>query len=138
MPQVYFLSVVSLLIAGLTLARVFVGERVGALSAWPAMVEDQKVRRIIGISAGVIGLLKLIVRSPQETIPVAGDFLPAIAGIVVGGLLLYEDYYMRKMSDMEEDDTAPKTFLLGYRDQIGLGAAAIGAVHFLLPGITLL
>ena len=138
MPQVYFLSVVTLLIGGMTLARAFVGERFSFLSGWPTLVEGEKTRRIIAIVTVVVGLLKLIVRSPGETIPVGGDFLPAIAGIVVGGLLLYEDYYVRKMAGLEEEEAEPNAMLLGYRDQIGMAAVIIGMAHFLLPSVTLL
>ncbi|MCW8961350.1 MAG: hypothetical protein OQK29_07280, partial [Ignavibacteriaceae bacterium] len=47
-------------------------------------------------------------------IPVAGDLIPAVAAIVVGILVLYEDYYMRKVSAQAEDAPTPKAFLLGY------------------------
>lgn len=138
MPQVYFLSVVSLLIGGLTLARAFVAERFSFLAGWPPLVEGEKTRRIIGIVTLLVGVLKLIVRSPGETIPVGGDFLPAIAGIVVGALLLYEEYYVRKMAGLNEEEAPPNTLLLGYRDQLGMAAVVIGVAHFLLPSVTIL
>ena len=141
MQQIYLLSVVTLLIGGLTLARAFASERISFLAGWPALVDNDQTRRIIGIVAGLVGIIKLfvVVKSPDmELAFVVGDFLPAAAGIVVGILLLYEDYYARKMAGLDEEEAPPKTLLLGYRDQIGMTTVVIGLVHFLMPSMPML
>ena len=96
----------------------------------------------MGAVAGVVGILKLIVRSPGETVPVAGDLLPALAGIALGGLLLADT--LRTPRNGALDDAEPVAVdkvtnaVMPYRTPLGIGGIVVALIHFLLPSLTIL
>ena len=141
MAQLYMLSILSLLGAGLILSSDYLVERMEWLSGIKDVAQRKNVRIIVGIVAGVVGVLKLIVRSPGETVPVAGDLLPALAGIALGGLLLADTLRAARGAVTEDEPIAVDKVtnaVMPYRTPIGLGGIVIALVHFLLPALTIL
>lgn len=92
MAQFYLLSVLSNMIAGLTLAGDYLGEKMPFLASFKNLRANRPAQVIIGIVTLLIGVFKLIILSPGETIPVVGDILPALSGIALGGILLVESF----------------------------------------------
>ena len=75
--------------------------------------------------------------SPGETVPVAGDLLPALAGIALGGLLLADTLRIpREEEPMAVDKVA--NAVMPYRTPLGIGGIVVALVHFLLPALTIL
>ena len=137
MAQLYMLSILSLLGAGLILSSDYLVEKMEWLSGLKDLAHQRNVRIGVGVAAGIIGILKLIVRAPGETIPVAGDLLPALAGIALGGLLLADT--LRVSSDDEPVAVDKVTnAVMPYRTPLGLGGIVVALVHFLLPAIIIL
>ncbi|MEE8441656.1 MAG: hypothetical protein V3S41_08050, partial [Spirochaetia bacterium] len=62
MAQLYMLSILSLLGAGLVLSSDYLAERMEWLSGLKNLAHQRNAQLGIGIAAGVIGILKLIVR----------------------------------------------------------------------------
>ena len=142
MAQLYMLSILSLLGAGVILSSDYLVERMDWLSGLKDFAQQRTVRIAVGAVAGVVGILKLIVRSPGETVPVAGDLLPALAGIALGGLLLADT--LRTPRNGALDDAEPVAVdkvtnaVMPYRTPLGIGGIVVALIHFLLPSLTIL
>jgi hypothetical protein len=136
MPQFYLLSVVTNVLAGLALAGDYLGEKIAFLSSWKGIRERRGVLIAIGVSAAVVGILKLIFRSPGESVYVAGDLLPALLGIVQGAALLAEGFRQRVESS-EPLESVSKA-VLTYRVPLGIAGMVVAFLHFLMPRVLFL
>ena len=142
MAQLYMLSILSLLAAGLILSSDYLVERMAWLSGLKEFAAQRGVKIGVGIVTAIVGIMKLIVRSPGETVPVAGDLLPALAGIVLGGLLLADTLRAGRDSIATEEQPVAvdkvTNAVMPYRTPIGIAGMVIAIVHFLLPALTIL
>jgi hypothetical protein len=96
-------------------------------------------RLILGILTALIGILKLFLpvkgASAVSGFPVLGDFLPALAGIAGGFILLFGFYREHKTGyDRENDLDRIGDAFIRYRKITGFTLVAIGLLHFLFPG----
>lgn len=137
MAQLYMLSILSLLGAGLILSSDYLVEKMEWLSGLKDLAQQRNLRIGVGIAAGIVGILKLIVRSPGETVPVAGDLLPALAGIALGGLLLADTFRISRDDEPAAVDKVTNA-VMPYRTPLGLGGIVVALVHFLLPSLIIL
>ncbi len=137
MAQFYLLSILSNIIAGLTLAGDYLGEKFPFLASFKNLRANRPATIIIGVVAIVIGLIKLVVLSPGENVPVAGDLLPALTGIVVGGILLVEAF-RAKVESQSEPMRKISSVMLTYRVPVGIVGVAVAVLHFLFPGAPIL
>jgi hypothetical protein len=134
MAQLYLLSVVANIVAGLTLSADYLGERMPFLAGWTKLRESRSAAVTIGLVTAIVGVLKLIVRSPGERVPVVGDLLPALGGIALGLILLGESF--RKGASTPETGVDKVTsVVLTYRVPVGIAGIIVGVLHFLLPGV---
>jgi hypothetical protein len=136
MPQFYLLSVVTNVLAGLALAGDYLGEKIAFLSSWKGIRERRGVLIAIGVSAAVVGILKLIFRSPGESVYVAGDLLPALLGIVQGAALLAEGF--RQRVESSEPLESVSKVVLTYRVPLGIAGMVVAFLHFLMPRVLFL
>ncbi|MFW5688944.1 MAG: hypothetical protein ACOC1U_05155 [Spirochaetota bacterium] len=137
MSQFYFLSVATLLFGGVIAAADFLSDRLSALSPLAGLTERRGLVLTVGIATAVVGLLKLFLRAPADSIPVAGDLLPAVAGIATGGVLILSQ--MGRRSEIgPEVSQAPPPALVEYKSPIGLAGIIVGLLHFLFPGAVIL
>jgi len=134
MLQFYFLSVVLNALAGYLL---FFDE-----DAFPEFkngfsINNESFKFIVGILAALIGLLKLL--SPIEgDVPVVGDLIPAIVGLLCGFILIFEYYRNRSSVEDSEQTEKIRIILLGNRKIVGLVALIVAALHFIFPTLLLL
>jgi len=131
------LSILSLLSAGVILSSDYLVEKMEWLSGLSDLAGRRNVRLIVGAITAVVGFLKLIVRSPGETVPVAGDLLPALAGLALGGLLLVDTLRVPREDETPAVDKVTKA-VMPYRTPLGIGGIVIAVVHFLLPALLIL
>jgi hypothetical protein len=138
--QFYLLSIFANIVAGLTLAGDYLGERIPFLSSFKTLREDRTARLVIGAAALAIGVIKLFVGSPGELVPVAGDLLPALTGIALGGVLLVEAFrpQMEKQGEKLRKVKTISKAVLSYRVPLGIAGVVVAFVHFLLPGVIIL
>ncbi len=137
MAQFYLLSIFANIVAGLTLAGDFLGGRFAFLSSFKSLRENRAAQVIIGAVTLVVGVIKLFVGSPGELVAVAGDLLPALGGIILGGVLLVEAFRTHIEKKGEKATTISKA-VLSYRVPVGIAGVAIALVHFLFPGVVIL
>ena len=136
MAQFYLLSVVTNVLAGLALAGDYLGEKIAFLSSWKGIRERKGALIAIGLSAAVVGVLKLIFRSPGERVYVAGDLLPALLGIVQGAALLAEGFRQRVESSEQLESVSRA--VLTYRVPVGIAGMVVAFLHFLVPRVLFL
>jgi hypothetical protein len=137
MSQFYLLSIVSTLLSGFVLSGDYLGARVPALATFRAWLESRGAAITLGIVTAAIGFLKLFIRAPGDTVPVAGDLLPAIAGMAVGAALFFEAL-LRKPATPERPVDRYAKAVLTYRIPLGIVCAAVALLHFLFPRAVIL
>ena len=137
MSQLYLLSIVSTVLTGFVLSGDYLGARVPALATFRAWLENRGAAIVLGLATAAIGFLKLIVRAPGDTVPVAGDLLPAIAGLAVGAALFFEAL-LRKPTTPERPVERYAKAVLSYRIPLGILGVAAALLHFLFPGAVIL
>jgi hypothetical protein len=130
MSQFYLLSVVSCVLTGLVLSGDYLGARVPALATFRAWLESRTAALSLGLATAVIGFLKLFIRAPGDGVAVAGDLLPAIAGMAVGATLFFEAL-LRKPATPERPVERYAKAVLTYRIPLGLAGVAVALLHFL-------
>jgi hypothetical protein len=91
-------------------------------------------RLVLGILAGATGILKLL--SSVDAIPILGDLVPAIAGIIAGFVLVFG--YYRESASVSALETEGKLDRLGdiflkYQKGVGFILLVSAALHFLFP-----
>ncbi len=137
MMQFYLLSVLANLVASLTLAGDYLGERVPFLRPFKEVRGKRGEQIAIGVTALVVGLIKLFVLSPGEHVVILGDLLPALTGIVIGGILLAELNQGRVEQAGEPIRKLSRTALT-YRVPLGIGGIVVAFLHFLFPNMMIL
>jgi hypothetical protein len=137
MAQFYLLSVCLNVIAGLTLAGDYLGEKIQLLASFKNIRANRAAQTAVAVAVAAVGLVKLIVLAPGEHVPVVGDLLPALTGILLGGILLIEAYRPHVEGRSEQLEKLSKT-VLTYRVPAGIAGAVIGFIHFLFPGAVIL
>jgi hypothetical protein len=94
------------------------------------------LRVTVGVVSFITGFLKLL-SVTRGDVPVVGDLLPALSGLLLGGTVLFDRYKERSTVTSNTTQTAEK-LLLNNRTAIGLVGIGISAVHFLLPRVLFL
>jgi hypothetical protein len=133
MLQFYFLSIFVNILAGLTLTADYLGKRFKAFLPFKELFGKSNVKTTVGISAFVVGFLKLLIRSTPTDVPVVGDFLPAVAGLVMGAGLVLGIIKERGAEPTDKVGGLEKA-VMTYRVPLGIAGLVISALHFLLPG----
>jgi hypothetical protein len=102
----------------------------------PAFLKNESFRLILGVLTMVVGLLKIL-SATKGDIPVIGDLIPAVIGLMAGFVLIFEFY--RKQSVLEEERPATLgRFLLNHKRMVGFAAIVAAVLHFLFPSVLLL
>ena len=175
--QIYLLSVLSTIAAGAILAADYLADRVPALEPLRRFAASSRAKSALGATAAVVGLVALVWRFPPRriTVPgqepeilfigqriILGDLLPAVAGMLLGAILIADRYREGRLSgdDVEQvaagdeaadGDATPESpvsvatriaqignAIRPYRAPLGVAGIAIGLIHFLLASLPLL
>jgi len=132
MVQLYFLSIVFNGLAGFLFVFADLSGGEAAENNAKFSFVGSGFRLVIGILSAVTGILKLL--SPMEGMPILGDFLPALAGLGAGFMLIFGFYRERSPSvDSEEKINRFGEIALHYRKAVGIALLAVALLHFLFP-----
>jgi len=93
--QIYLLSIVTILLSGIALAfdRLQQSLRIGSLFNGE-MFSRPTFRLVLGVVTLLVGFFQFLTVAPED-IPVIGDLVPGVTGIVLGCILAM-DYYREK------------------------------------------
>jgi hypothetical protein len=138
--QLWFLSVLLNVLAGLVL--IFTAssseeptETADGFASAPAFFENKTFRLVLGILCVLVGVIKLGVT--QTRVPILGDLLPALAGIVSGGALLIE-YYTHSSSLSVELPGFLRKICIDEKKYLGIVSIVVAVLHFIFPKILFL
>jgi uncharacterized membrane-anchored protein len=136
--QLYFLSIVFNGLAGFLF--VFEDSKAdnSAENNRKLSVIGDGFRLLLGILAVLTGILKLL--SPMAGIPILGDLVPALAGIVAGFILIYSFYRERSSENVDGQEKINHfgEIFLHHRKTIGIILLASAVLHFLFSKAFLL
>ena len=129
MIQLYFLSILCNGLSGYILFSGDSGESIE--KSMRLSLQNPTFNLVLGILSIVTGFLKLL--SPFENrIPIFGDMIPALAGVIAGFLLTF-GIYRQNSSSTEGTLGHLGEKLLLVRKPLGLGLLAVALLHFLFP-----
>jgi hypothetical protein len=137
MYQIYVLSIVTTILAGLTLAYQRIETRLGLDRIFnPELFTRGGFRLGVGLVTFVVGFLKLLSVSPGD-VAVVGDLVPALSGLVMGFALSFQ--YYRERTEVESSTVQSLDKIFGaYSGTIGVIGALSGVVHFFLHRVLFL
>ena len=150
MAQFYFLSVLLNVLCGLILVygtnlasgeipssdAADTGSEEKSLKDGFKGFDNKTFRLIIGILSVFVGILKFL-SVYRNDIPVIGDLLPALAGLMGGASILLE-YFMGTTTEEINIPEAVKKIFIECRKYIGVGCLVVGVLHFIFPQVPIL
>lgn len=142
MLQFYFLSILLNLVTGLVLFCEkdrtqddfgFSSEPEETSSGNPILdlMESKNFKLVLGVLSVLVGLLKLL-SVVQDGVPVVGDLLPAVAGLVGGFCVLLQFYMETNSIDYVPNGLIQKLFV-DSRRTIGICCLVVATLHFVFP-----
>lgn len=137
MYQIYLLSVVTIILAGISLAfdRLDRSLRLGAL--FNAEVFGRPTfRLVVGIVTLLVGFFQFLTVAPGD-VPVIGDLVPAVTGIVLGGILLLDYYQAKSTIESRFSDRLDRVFVQN-ASNFGIVGLVVALLHFLFHRVLLL
>lgn len=129
--QIYFLVVMTHLLAGLVLGSHFLEEKFESFSSCAAMLNNGKFKMVLGVITVLSALFTLLKVTPDDVL-IIGDLLPALSGFLFGAYLILGFFY----ESLEESRSWMKSFVDLLEDKGHIFAVAslvIGLLHFLVP-----
>jgi hypothetical protein len=143
MPQFYLLSVVSTIVAGLALSSDYLGTKSEFFGSFRFLRQNRTIQVATGLVTALGGVLQLIFRSPGERVIIAGDLLPAAAGIILGVILIGEAFRQFPKAEggsekVEKSVEKVTQAVMPYRVPVGIAGVVVGLIHFIFPGVLFL
>jgi hypothetical protein len=130
MYQIYFLSIIINLIAGIVLSARLIESKFPVVGKFIDDMTDNSVFRLwLGCAAVVVGIFKLLMVTPGD-VRIIGDLAPALAGIIAGASLVFEYYREKKEKVFSSVFAKIADFLINYRPAWGILALITAALHF--------
>jgi len=137
MYQIYLLSVLTNLIAGVALSIEGMDEKLHLTSVFNRdLFENTGFRVGLGIITLVVGILQIL-SVPEGDVPVVGDLLPALSGVILGVILLLE--YYRGRSEVSSPTVDALDNVFGKNSAVfGTLGMVIAVVHFIFNRVLFL
>ncbi|MEX2445288.1 MAG: hypothetical protein WD492_16945 [Alkalispirochaeta sp.] len=137
MYQIYFLSILTNILAGIALGFDRMDERLRLRSVFnPELFQNIGFRLAIGLIAFVVGFLKLLSVSRGD-VAVVGDLVPALTGMLSGFALAFQYYQERTTTESSTVASLDKVFGR-HSSTLGMVALTAGIVHFFLHRVLFL
>jgi hypothetical protein len=130
MLQFYFLSIVSNLLAGVSLSADWIAQKVAGFAPIAAALSGRRAKLISGLASLLVGFGTLFV--PVEGPLILGDLFPSVMGMAMGIALLFEVFRQDAVLPVERSEKSDRP-LVGYRTTLGMLGIAAAVLHFFLP-----
>ena len=130
MLQFYFLSIVSNLLAGLSLASDWIAQKIPSVISFTTALSGRRAKLFSGLSSLLVGFGTLFV--PVEGALFIGDLFPSVVGMVMGIALLFEVFRQDAVLPAERSEKQER-LPVGYRTTLGMLGVAAAVLHFFLP-----
>ncbi len=137
MYQIYALSIITLLLAGIAVSIDGIASRLRLDLIFNVNgLEQPAFRVVLGGITFIVGFLKLLSPAPGDLL-IIGDLLPALSGMSLGVILLLLYYRDRSNVSTGFVDSLDRVFIRNKNLFGGVGMA-VALVHFFLQRVTLL
>ncbi|WP_455382311.1 hypothetical protein [Salinispira pacifica] len=137
MYQFYFLSIFMNLLAGFALAHESLQERMSIGSIFNTeMFAKPGFQLTVGIITAVVGFFKFL-SVTDGNVPVVGDLLPAVAGLIAGFTLILMYYQGRATVSTSTTETLNAIFVRN-RTVFGVLAIIAAVLHFFFHSVLFL
>jgi hypothetical protein len=137
MYQFYFLSILLNLLAGIALAFDSLDEKLGLSRFFNREVFAQSGFRVtVGILTLIVGVFKFL-SVTAGNVPVVGDLLPAVMGVLLGLSLIVMFYKDRSTVSSPIIETLDAV-LIKNRTVLGVLGIIAAIMHFLFPSVLFL
>ena len=130
MLQFYFLSIVSNMLAGMSLASDWISQKIPGMAGFATSLTSRRAKLICGLAALLVGIGTLFV--PVEGPIIIGDLFPSVMGMAMGIALLFEVFRQDAVLPAERSDK-PQRLPVAYRTALGILGIASAVLHFFLP-----
>jgi hypothetical protein len=137
MSQFYFLSIIFTLAGSLTLVVGDLSEKLTSLVPLRELLVNKGTKITLGFLSIAVGVVKLFVRAPWDSVAVVGDLLPALVGIGIG-LALLTDFFKEKVSQSSEVVEKAEQLTGVYRIPLAVVGFVTAVLHFLFPSTVIL
>jgi hypothetical protein len=137
MFQLYLLTVLANILAGLTLSSTYFSEKFPQFSDFSGFMSNQTYRLILAIISIIVGIANIF-PTYEGDIVFFGELLPFIAGVTAGILLLVDFVSTRQDLNMGKTaEIADKVERISkpYLTIVGIIVVIIGMVHALIPQV---
>lgn len=131
MLQIYFLTVLTNIVAGLTISAPFLSTKIEKFSVFSEKMENRMYRVILGVITFITGLFALLNLS-SSSIAIVGDLIPSITAISMG-IILIIFYFFNEDEDSGNLVKTVKSLSGKYGDIIGIAGIIVGLIHFFIP-----
>jgi purine-cytosine permease-like protein len=132
MFQIYFLTVLTNILAGLTISSKFLSSKIEGFQVFSDKMENRLFRVILGSVTLLTGLFSLLNHS-DVSIAILGNLVPAVTAMAMGLILII--YYFFSGGDQEENHFVQKVkdMTEKYGNILGIAGIIVGLIHFLIP-----
>ena len=140
MFQLYLLTVLTNILAGLALAGGFLSERFERFSEYTDFMDNSMYRVVLAGVSILVGIINLF-NTYEGDIGFIGDLLPSLSGIITGVLLIAE--YISNRREGAQDKATELAEKVGsfsgpYLTIVGVSAIIIGILHAVLVRLPIL
>ncbi|HUH44549.1 MAG TPA: hypothetical protein VLZ44_05190 [Treponemataceae bacterium] len=133
MLQFYFFSILFNTLTGISLITLKKKNGEPLVEKPIELFENPTYKLILGILTGFMGLMKLLSVVPND-VPIFGDFIPFVAGILGAAVLLF-DYNNEKNAVSIAIPSGVENLLVKGRVFVGYFCIAAGVLHLLFPKV---
>jgi hypothetical protein len=137
MYQLYALSIIANLGAGISVAYVLLNERLSLGSFFSESgFTSPRFRLIWGLFTLLIAVFKLFVVAGGG-LPVLGDFIPAITGLVLGFILIFY-FYLDRATIKSDFVQKLESIFIDNAGVFGILGIVFSLIHLVFPGVLFL
>lgn len=137
MYQVYFLSIATLILSSVALGYDRLDERLKVSSVFSDVAfKSLGFQFGLGVATLVVGVFQFLTVAPGD-VPVVGDLIPALAGIILGGTLILIYYKEKSTLESSGMSTLDRIFVQNAPNLAYLGLL-VALVHFFLHRVLFL
>jgi hypothetical protein len=130
MLQFYFLSIVSNMLAGISLSADWIAQKIHGFVPVASALSGRTAKLIAGLASLLVGFGTLFV--PVEGPLIIGDLFPSVMGMAMGIALLFEVFRQDAVLPVERSEKSDRP-AMGYRTTLGMLGIAAAILHFFLP-----
>lgn len=132
MLQIYFLTVLTNIVAGLTISSKFLSTKIEGFQIFSDKMENRMYRVILGSITLLTGLFALLNHS-EASMAILGDLVPAVTAMAMGLIIIIYYFFSSEENAENKFVQTVKDLTDKYGNILGIAGIIIGLIHFLIP-----